>query len=557
MNHIFQQIFFTLVLTFSSLPSSELSRVLYLMQSGNLSLSLQLYREYVNETGEHDLETIQRIGLMFLDRGRKSNDPEIQLLTLFGAGISLNEEAQYILEDSIQSGHPQLQLIALNFLARFHNDSAIEILNRAMTSPFLPIRLEAAYQLAIQKHPKAVGQIESLMQKVPSEIHSLFPQLFAIAGDASAIKALQRLMAHPKEEVRIEAILSAAKHGRDDLLPDIRRLSTHHTIAQQEACAAALGLFQDEYSFSRLQQFAGSPALSVRLAALEALFLLGRENIRQEIETIAKDGNLFAIAILGNIPGSEILLRSLAKSQPLSVRVNAALALLELGDPSCLPALYDVLLIDSRDLAFMKIHSFGQALEAIKVIPSARQNLEDNSIAGDLSLHFREAVLEKTLALPEKAFLALARTLFDKQQADLIPLLSRLLETLQSKDAIALLMERRDQVGAPLVRNCCNLALYRLKEPGPYREALQRWLSSQQDVDLIQFRPFIPSDRRDLDIPHYQLTPQDTSLLLVEAFESLVQTQDQEGINLLLEAIHHGNEKNRYALAGLLMRAAH
>lgn len=556
MSHYFRQISLIFILSVPSLHASDLNRVLYLMQSGHLSSSLQLYRAYVTETGEHDLETIQRMGLMFLDQGSKSNDPEIQLLTLFGAGISINEDAQYILENSIQGSQPKLQLIALNFLARFQNDDATEAINKAMTSPFLPIRLEAVHQLAIKKHPKAVGQIESLMQKVPSEIYALFPQLFAIAGDASAIKALQRLMTHPKKDVRIEAILSAAKHGRDDLLPDVRRLSMHHDIEQQEACAVALGIFQDEHSVPRLQELAQSSVRSVRLAALEALFLLGRESVIQEIEKIAKEGNLFAINILGKIPGSETLLSLLTESRNLHVRLNAALALLERGDPKCFPALHEVLIKDSRDLAFIKIHTPGQGLETVKVIPSAQQNLEDNSIAVELSLHLREAVLEKTLALPEKTFLTLARTLFNKQQVDLIPLLTRLLEALQSPDAIALLTVHREQIGAPLVRNCCNLALYRLKEPGPYREALQRWLSSQQDSDLIQFRPFIPSEMRDFAISHYQLTPQDTSLLLVEAFESLVQTQDKEGINLLLEAIHHGNKKNRYALAGLLMHAA-
>jgi hypothetical protein len=54
----------------------------------------------------------------------------------------------------------------------------------------------------------------------------------------------------------------------------------------------------------------------------------------------------------------------------------------------------------------------------------------------------------------------------------------------------------------------------------------------------------------------YYLTPEDASRLLVESFESLVQTQDDLGIDLLLEAIKDGNRKNRYALAGLLIRAA-
>ena len=65
----------------------------------------------------------------------------------------------------------------------------------------------------------------------------------------------------------------------------------------------------------------------------------------------------------------------------------------------------------------------------------------------------------------------------------------------------------------------------------------------------------LPWKVRSVCAPQYQLTPQETSRLLVETYESLVQQQDQEGIALILDAIKSGNRKNRYALAGLLIRA--
>ncbi|NGX43186.1 MAG: hypothetical protein K940chlam7_01477 [Chlamydiae bacterium] len=544
-----------LILHSPTLHSYEPSRILYLMQSGDMCSALKLYHQQKEETGEHNLDIIQKMGLILLDQGYNSSDPDIQLLTLFGSGISANDSTQYILEEAIKSCNPQFQLIALNFLSKFHNDDANDEINRLMSSDFLAIRLEACYHLAEMQHPKASGQIESLLQKVPPEAISLFPQLFAMTGDAESIKSLQRLMNHPLEAVRIEAILSAAKFGRDDLLPDIRRLSSHLRVSQQEACAVAFGQLKDENSVQRLQTLAQSTTTSVRLAALQALYRLGREEVRQNVEEIAKEENLFAILLLGEMQGAEPLLLELAKSKNIHARVNAALALLELGDSRSLPALCNIFLKDSRDLAFVKTDTFGKGLHAWKVIPSARQNLQDNPIALELSLNMRETALEKALDLPEKAFLNLAHTLLELQQNDLVPLLSRLLENLQTPSAIELLKIHREQIGAPLIRNYCNLALYSLKEVGPYRSTLHAWMASKKQYDLIQFRPYVPWEKRNVEAYKYQLTPQETSRLLVEAFESLIQTQDENAIDILLHAIQYGNRKNRYALAGLLIRA--
>jgi len=41
----------------------------------------------------------------------------------------------------------------------------------------------------------------------------------------------------------------------------------------------------------------------------------------------------------------------------------------------------------------------------------------------------------------------------------------------------------------------------------------------------------------------------------LQSFEAIAEKHDLEGIDILLDAIHDGNEKNRYALAGLLLKA--
>jgi hypothetical protein len=77
-----------------------------------------------------------------------------------------------------------------------------------------------------------------------------------------------------------------------------------------------------------------------------------------------------------------------------------------------------------------------------------------------------------------------------------------------------------------------------------------------QKEELIRFRPFLPREMRDQE-ENYQLTPEDNSSLLIASFESFVINKDERGIDILLEAIQNGNAKNKYALAGLLMRATH
>ncbi len=261
--------------------------------------------------------------------------------------------------------------------------------------------------------------------------------------------------------------------------------------------------------------------------------------------------------MLADIRGTENELYSLTRSKDINIRANAAIALLEKKDPRCLCALAEILIKGPRDLALSQVSSIGKGLTAYKVTPSAQQNLSKNPIAYELSLKLREQLLQKTIELPENNFLELSDVLFQLNQNSLVPLLTHLLEHLHSRDAIAQLKKYREKFGAPLIRNWCNLALYRMHEEGPYKNTLNEWVDNYQLHDLIQFRPLIPWKLRDGNSKsNYELTPHDASRLLVETFESLVQTQNEEGINLLLSAIKNGNRKNRYALAGLLIRAA-
>lgn len=550
---LYSLIFFLLFAPLLQAAAPE--KILFSVHQGDLAQALVLYNDYKTARGKHDHELLQQISLSLLDQGFRSLKPEVQLLTIFGAGVSANEQCLYILEEGLNNPNPQLQLVALDMLARYQNDRGEEAITRALGAPHLLIRLEALAHLAEQRHSNATHQIEALMAKVDDDLAPLFPEFFAVVGDASATRALKKMLAHPKERVRVSAILTVAEHKRDDLLPQIRKLASHHDLMQQEACAIALGKLHDESLIPRLQIMAQSSAPTLRLAALQALYNLGHPEAGKEIEQMALNQNLFAIPLLGKMNGTEGTLISLQKSPQLQVRINATLALLEKKDRHALNTVAEILVPDSRGLYFEKVRSMSRGLSHWKAIPSGQQIYDDDPSAYEVALELREQVLTKLADLPAEDFLIVSDALLEHHQFEMVPILVDLLEQMRSPEAIALLKKHQQKAGAPLIRNYCNLALFNLKEPGPYADNLRNWITSQQAEDLIQFRPYLPVGQRDM-LENYQLTPHETSRLLIKAFESFAKTQEDQGIEVLLQALTEGNQKNRYALAGLLLRAS-
>ena len=215
------------------------------------------------------------------------------------------------------------------------------------------------------------------------------------------------------------------------------------------------------------------------MAAWFALIALGQEKVRSNLEEAARKGDPFAITLLGEVKGSEDILAELTKSENLHTRFNATLALLERHDPRCLQGLYEILIHDARDLGLTRVFSMGRGLKAWKVIPSAQEHFIDHPLEYELGVAVRENTLRKSLDLPEPVFLQIANVIFETRQNELIPTLVELLENLRSPAAIELLKKHQQKVGAPLIRNYCNLALYRLKVPGPYAENLEAFVSQQ------------------------------------------------------------------------------
>src|SRR3990167_8960206 len=133
------------------------SHALYLMQQQQTEEAFGRYREYFAQTGRHDFEVLQQMGLILLQKGIQTPDPQIFMTTLFGAGLSGSTRSLEILEKGIDHPDPHIQLLALHFIAQIDDDRTIELFNRAMSSQYLSTRMEAAFYMAQKKHPHAVG----------------------------------------------------------------------------------------------------------------------------------------------------------------------------------------------------------------------------------------------------------------------------------------------------------------------------------------------------------------------------------------------------------------
>lgn len=505
------------------------------------------------DSGNYDEAVLEGIGLEILRQGVQSNDPEEAILALFGASVALNEKAEVFFESAYQSPHPQIQLASLSMIARSKSESSLIILHQAIGHPHPLIRLEAAFLLAERKAPQASLRLESLMHKIPSEAHFLFPRLFAMVGDDNAKRNLRRLLNHSDEKVRTETILAIADSHRDDLIKEIRRILTHPDAISKEAAAAAIGLLKDEKALPELEKLTHNPSDFVKIAALESLAILKDKNAPKRLEHLALKGNLFAIAALSQCPGSEETLAVLLNSPDRSVRANATLSLLQLKDKRATQGLLELLIKDARDYGFVPLHSPAGALVAYRVVPSATQNLDKEGSGFELSLRLRERALRQVLELDEASFFSVARTLLNRQQNDLVPLLMELIENKGNESAKEFLKQEEQRAGAPFIRAWAALALYRMKvDEGPYEQKLRDWLKQEASLDLVRFRPFVPWEKR--EGTSFELTPNEKAALYISLLEALISRDPNKATPLLLEMISSGAGKNRFVLAGLLLR---
>lgn len=531
--------------------SSESGHILFLLQQGEHKPAWDAYHSYQSKLGHHDHELLHQMGLKILEDGSKRNDPECQLLSLFGASITAHEEAYPIIEDSLKSRFPLIQLVALRALAAFQTDKADSALSRSLGAPLLEIRYEAILQLCLKNHTSAVSHAESLMHKVPISLRPIFPPLIAMVDSPQATKILRQLLNSSTTEVSLAVILSTAKYKKEELLPQIRQTSHQVHFALQEACTSVFSALKDEESIPKLQKMTASQYSNVALAAHVALFKMSQEKSLHAIEEMAGKGDLFAIDALGSLRRGAPTLTSLLTNSDINVRINATLALLKQGDSRALSNIDELIFRDKRDLGFTQTQSPGHLFTAWKATSSATKIFEKDVEAYISHLTFKEEVLKSVRHMDPKKFISLADHILKTKQTEIVRIVTVLLEETETQEALVCLQKGQQQIGSPHVRLLCNLSLMRLGTEGPYATQLKNWLEKENKNELIHIKPFDPWDSGN----EFVLKPEEKSRCLIDTFEAFAAKQDKEGIDVLIQAIESGHEKNKYALAGLLIRA--
>jgi len=491
--------------------------------------------------GERD--RLQQFGLQLLENGVKSHDTGDVILSLYGIGLSVNDDALHLITNAIQSSgsathfapDPAIQLTAVQLLAHFDTEESNALLCSMLKSDIPLIYLEALQAIATRQLPSAYAHIEALSVKIDPSFRPFIPELLALDGSPASLQMLRRLLRDRDPFVRVEAVHALGAIRQTDARSDVTPLLHDASPAVQEALIPIT-----------LQSHSKDALVAISLAV--------HGHDQPFVEQQAAQDNLFALTALGKMANPSAVLYEKMNSSDLQVRLNATLALLEKKDPACLPGLFELFIHGPNDLVFIEVPSPGKTLSYYKATPSASEQLKEAPFLFEVSLRLREQMLSKTLELPEEEFLQIAELLFHYRQYDLVPLLVRLLENLRSEKAIALLQQQSECLGSPLIRAYCNVALLRLNSEGPYCQRLIDFVKNHDSHDIIQARPLLPWKLR-LENNPYTITFEERSRLLIEIYEALALSYKEEAIVALLEAIKTGNPHNRYLLAGLLIRA--
>lgn len=550
---------FILLLLLVLLPcfsQSPTGHILYLLQTGQYDKGISLYQDWVKENDRHDYQMLEQVGQIILNKGAVASDEQTQLLSMYGASISASKEMRELFSHGMQSKNPSTQLATINFLRHNHNDWAVDLLLKAFSSPYPVIRLEAAMALCQKKAHRTTGIIYNLMERFPPVYHGMFANLFAMMGCQESLSILKKLINHKVTHVRIAAILAVANFGRDDFMDQIKKGVNHAAAVEKEACVYALGHFQDFSSLKLFSSLAKDPDSSLALCSAEALMNLGDEKGSARIISEARKKNPFAILMLKNIEQSDHLLETLVKDPDPTIRLNACLALLEKRNPACVNGVMDILTEKTSDLGFTAVRSQTGALVSWKPIASCTQvskKLKQNLPM--VTQYFKEQTLASALELPKNHFLAIAQHVLNEDNNTLIPATIHLLEQMGGEEVTTVLEKQANKVGCPFNRTYAHLSLYRQNVHSDYhKKQLIQWIKMQRSHEMIEFKPMPTLEDTHLLEHEYQLSPKETSLLLIETLDALATRHDKEGIDLIINLIKHGHEKNRYLLAGLLMK---
>lgn len=544
--------FIVFLISFQVHANRETDYLLYLSKIQEPTIAIRKYLE--SNPANHDSQFLQKLSHQIIKNGASSSDPESQLLALFATSFSNSSLKLYVCRRILERPPSPAHIAAIRALGELADDSAEKLLVEQCNSTFIPIRFEAIYQLSLKKSRFALGQIESLEALLPAQFHVHLPELVALIGSPKADAKLKKYLSHENPQVRLAAIHAALNNTRSSCLEEIKSMLTHSNIFEREVAAYALGALRDTSSTELLQKLATSNQSEVKLAAQIALVSLGYQEPMQQIAKAAKKRNLYAIPLLVESAKSDVLY-SLLHDPDTTTSLNATLTLLKKRDPKCLHNLQRILQINPTTHFLSLKYSSGGVFCYFKVEQkNPKTPAEIKKMQYFQTIFMQEKILEECLHLSESAFLHVSQAIIQNKIYTLIPMTTRLLQSLGTEAAIRVLKQFSQTPGEPLIRNHCCLALLQLGESKPYEKQLLEWLKHQPNLELIQLKPMQPWINDKSNSKH-ELSATQSSELLLQTMQMFSLKKEHKAISLILELMKKAQYKNQVAFAGILLQA--
>ncbi len=467
-----------------------------------------------------------------------SNDPEIVMMTMLAAASCHHPLSHNMAFSLVRSSYPIIQLAAIQALCSLNTTEADCMLVEALRSDYPVIRLEAAWYIAHKRIPQAFFHIDTLKVKLPAELLPYLPELYAAEGSSSSIQRLRQLLLDPDEQVVLETILAIGKYNLTSF-SDVLTKFTSHSPAVLEALAFALQNVPTDAARDKLKILACHSSPYVSLRACLSLIAQGDLSYQNQVQTLAKEGNIFALSALGSCP--QPLLPCFAGTEKC-VNLNLALSQLMLRDAAAIPSIKTFLALPETELLCAS-YSPGHALSYWDVTPSQTVVKELEPTFTEQSLRAKEYFLSLALELDEAQFLDVASYIFQEGIFDLYPCLLELLENKQSKSAIALLHEESMRVGAPYNRAFATLGLVKIKNELKEKDLVPILsLSREKKAQSWRFPiPWIESAVSDERMPLQQTSM--LAHLYISTVGALAENGSPEAISILVEELSLAPQK--------------
>ena len=489
-----------------------------------------------------------------LEKGLKSRDIEENLIALYGLLISDYMPSTQILLSLLKKNHFVTQSYLLQVLQKNLSYSAEEILTQAGHSMFFPIRLQALYQLTQRQEANSLTKIQALRQKFHKTYHFIFTPLIAAHRSKESEEELKRILKEPSSHLRSSALLEIGNQHIHSLLPEVKKAFTHVNPIEKESAIFALSCYPDLKLYDLLKKETISTNDHLALASHLALWRLGFIDHKKEILALAQKNNPFALFLLHKMHEETPILVKALKNKDKTIWINALWGLLHHKDIRVLPELEKLLLIDPLDSVINIEHSPAHTMHHLIIESPSIINDADLEKELAITLHLQKLCLSLLSRYPEEEVLKFCKRLLSTNKHPFQRELIHTIENIKSEKSLDLLRSLSFSIGSPLKRGYALTALYRKSTHIKDQERFYKWLKSQSGDSIIKFSK-TADPLSNLHVTPYELSPEEHTGLISEALLTASTSHEEKYLNLIIELFNTCHKKNRYALAGILMKA--